>query len=89
MLAGAGAHLGMVGVDFTDGAILGMDMDGVIPVMDGVILVMDGVIPVTDGVILVTDGVILDTDGAITLHIIQAITKDPLTENDMHITLAE
>ena len=32
-------------------------------------------------------------DGVITqviiLHIIQAITKDPLTENDMHITLAE
>ena len=52
MLAGAGAHLGMDGVVFTDGAILGMDMDGVIPVMDGVI-------PVTDGVILVTDGVII------------------------------
>jgi hypothetical protein len=69
-------------VVFTDGVILGM-------VMVGVILVTDGAILVTDGAILVMDGVILVTDGAITLHIILAITKDPLTEDDMLIILVE
>ena len=74
----------MDGVVITDGVILGMVMDGAILGM-----VMDGVILVTVGVILVTVGAILVTDGVITLHIILAITKDPLTEDDMLIILVE
>jgi hypothetical protein len=74
----------MVGVAFTDGVILVMVMvtDGVIPVgvMD---MVMVGVLQ--DGVIRDGD-ITLHIIQDIILHIIQAITKDQLMEDDMLIT---
>lgn len=76
-----GADLVLDGVAFTDGV-----MHVMVTVMDGAI--QDGVMDM-DGA--TQDGA--TQDGVITrviiLHIIQAITKDPLTENDMLITLAE
>jgi len=81
----AGADLVLAGVAITDGVmhVMVMVMDGAI--QDGA-TAMDGV--TQDGV--TQDGVItrLITQ-VIILHIIQAITKDPLTENDMLIILAE
>ena len=76
----AGADLVTDGVAIMAGVILVMDM-----VMDGDTqdgdMVMDGVI-IPVGVI--PDGVIIQD---IILHIIQVITRDLLTENDMLTTL--
>lgn len=76
----AGVDLVMDGVAIMAGVILVMDMVMAGDTQDGD-MVMDGVI-IPVGVI--QDGVIIQ---GIILHIIQVITRDPLTENDMLIIL--